>query len=60
MGDDGARGMKLMKDEGAFNYAQNEASSLVFGMPKVAIEHGGVDQIESLENIAKALLKYKL
>ncbi|MBF0125525.1 MAG: chemotaxis response regulator protein-glutamate methylesterase, partial [Magnetococcales bacterium] len=43
MGDDGARGMKEMKDAGAFNIAQDEASCVVFGMPKEAIKHQGVD-----------------
>ncbi|MBF0301154.1 MAG: chemotaxis response regulator protein-glutamate methylesterase [Oligoflexia bacterium] len=56
MGDDGALGMLEMKQVGSFNLAQNEASSVVFGMPKVAIEKGGVDKVLSLEEIAKYLL----
>ena len=60
MGDDGASGMKEMKDAGSFNLAQSEESCVVFGMPKVAIEKGGVDEVLSLEAIGKYLLKYKI
>ena len=52
MGADGAKGMAAMHDEGAFTIAQDEKSCVVFGMPKVAIEKGGVDHIISLEKIA--------
>lgn len=55
MGDDGARGLLEMKDAGATTIAQDEKSCVVFGMPKVAIELGGVDQILPLEKIAKAV-----
>lgn len=57
MGDDGAKGMKEMKEAGAFTIAQDEASSVVFGMPKEAIKLGCVDKITGLDNIAMALLK---
>ena len=56
MGDDGARGMKEMKDAGAATIAQDEASCVVFGMPKEAIKHGGVDRVLSLEQIPQALI----
>jgi two-component system, chemotaxis family, protein-glutamate methylesterase/glutaminase len=55
MGDDGARGMREMHDAGARTLAQDEASCIVFGMPKEAIEHGGVDEILSREQILKSL-----
>ncbi len=55
MGDDGAKGMLEMKEAGAATMAQDEKSCVVFGMPKVAIELGGVDQVVSLPNIAKAV-----
>ncbi|PLX68929.1 MAG: chemotaxis response regulator protein-glutamate methylesterase [Denitrovibrio sp.] len=58
MGDDGARGMKEMKDAGAHNFAQDEKTSVVFGMPKMAIEHGGVDSILPLQDIAGAVLSF--
>lgn len=55
MGDDGAKGMLEMKQAGAATIAQDEKSCVVFGMPKVAIELGGVDQIVSLRNIAQTV-----
>jgi two-component system chemotaxis response regulator CheB len=56
MGDDGARGMLEMKQAGAFTIAQDEATSVVFGMPKEAIARGGVDRIVPLEQIAREVL----
>jgi two-component system chemotaxis response regulator CheB len=55
MGDDGANGMKEMFDLGTFTLAQNEESCVVFGMPAVAIERGGVKKICSLELIQKMI-----
>ncbi|MBF0426189.1 MAG: chemotaxis response regulator protein-glutamate methylesterase [Magnetococcales bacterium] len=57
MGDDGARGMKEMKDAGAFNIAQDENSCVVFGMPKEAIKHKGVDVVKPLNQIAQEVLR---
>ena len=57
MGKDGARGMRLMHDRGAINIAQDEASCIVFGMPKEAIGHGGVDHVVSLASIAAKLVQ---
>ena len=56
MGDDGARGMLEMQQAGAFTLAQDEASSVVFGMPKEAIAHGGVDRVVPLDQIAREIL----
>lgn len=56
MGDDGARGMNEMHEVGAFNIAQDEASSVVFGMPKEALAKGGVDRVVPLGQIAKEIL----
>jgi two-component system chemotaxis response regulator CheB len=56
MGDDGARGMREMRDSGAFTIAQDEESSVVFGMPKVAIEMGGVCKVVPLGSIAGFIL----
>jgi two-component system chemotaxis response regulator CheB len=56
MGDDGARGMLEMHQAGAFNVAQDEATSVVYGMPKEAVAKGGVDRIVPLEQIAKEIL----
>jgi two-component system chemotaxis response regulator CheB len=58
MGDDGARGMLEMKQAGARNIAQDEASSIVFGMPKEAIKTGAVDKVMPLTAIAGAILTY--
>jgi two-component system chemotaxis response regulator CheB len=56
MGDDGARGMLEMKQTGAFTIAQDEASCIVFGMPKEAIALGGVDRVVGLDAIAREVL----
>jgi two-component system chemotaxis response regulator CheB len=52
MGTDGAAGLKELRRQGAFTVAQDEATCAVFGMPKVAIDHGGVDQVLPLGAIA--------
>jgi two-component system chemotaxis response regulator CheB len=57
MGDDGARGLLEMKNAGAFTIAQDEATSVVFGMPQEAIKLGGVDKVYPLERIAGAVLR---
>ncbi len=57
MGDDGAVGMKEMKEAGADTFAQDEDSCVVFGMPKEAIKKGAVDQILPLTQLAPAALK---
>ena len=56
MGDDGARGMLEMKEAGAATIAQNEATSIVFGMPNEAIKRGAVDVVLPLQAIAAAIL----
>jgi two-component system chemotaxis response regulator CheB len=56
MGDDGARGMREMKEAGAATIAQDEATSIVFGMPNEAIKLGAVDEILPLKAISKAIL----
>ena len=52
MGDDGARGMQELKDVGAFTIAQDEKSSVVWGMPGEAVKLGCVDKVVSLDNMA--------
>ena len=56
MGADGAKGMKLMRDAGARTVAQDEATCVVYGMPKEAVAMGGVEQVMPLRGIANALL----
>ena len=58
MGDDGARGMKVLHDGGARCIAQNEETCVVFGMPKEAIKLQAVDDILPLEQIARAILQF--
>ncbi len=57
MGGDGARAMKVMKDAGAYNYVQDEASCVVFGMPREAIAAGAADEVLPLTQIAPRLLE---
>jgi two-component system chemotaxis response regulator CheB len=58
MGDDGARGMKVLHDGGARTIAQNEETCVVFGMPKEAIKLQAVDDILPLEQVARAILQF--
>lgn len=58
MGNDGARGMKLLHDGGARTVAQNEESCVVFGMPMEAIRLNAVDDILPLSQIAGAILQF--
>jgi two-component system chemotaxis response regulator CheB len=58
MGDDGARGMKEMHDAGARTVAEDESTCVVFGMPKVAIDMGGVDKIVPLDRIPQEIISY--
>lgn len=55
MGDDGARGLLEMKEAGASTVAQDEETSVVFGMPLKAIEIGAVDKVAPLEKLAFAV-----
>jgi two-component system chemotaxis response regulator CheB len=57
MGADGARAMKVMKDAGAYNYCQDEASCVVFGMPREAIAAGAADEVLPLNQIASKMLE---
>jgi two-component system chemotaxis response regulator CheB len=56
MGNDGAKAMREMKDAGSYNYVQDEASCIVFGMPREAILHGAADEVLPLTSIALALI----
>ena len=55
MGRDGARGLKLMRDKGAYTVGQSQASALVYGMPRVAFEEGAVVEQAPVEAIAGKL-----
>jgi len=58
MGDDGARGMLEMQQAGAFTIAQDEATCIVFGMPKEAIKLNGVSKVLPLQSIAGGILNH--
>jgi two-component system chemotaxis response regulator CheB len=57
MGDDGARGLREMRDAGARTLGQDEASCVVYGMPKEAMRAGGVETELPLDRIAPAILR---
>jgi two-component system chemotaxis response regulator CheB len=57
MGSDGSKGLRQMKDNGAIVIAQDEASCVVFGMPKEPIESGVADVVAPLDRIAAEIVK---
>ncbi|MGC4093303.1 MAG: chemotaxis response regulator protein-glutamate methylesterase [Polyangiaceae bacterium] len=57
MGADGARGLKAMRDRGAGTIAQDEATSVVYGMPAEAFKLGGAVHVEPLDDIARRVLE---
>jgi two-component system chemotaxis response regulator CheB len=58
MGKDGAQGMLEMRNAGAYNFAQDEASCIVFGMPREAIAVGAAHEVVSLDAMAGRVLTY--
>ncbi|WP_416757650.1 protein-glutamate methylesterase/protein-glutamine glutaminase [Roseateles sp. So40a] len=57
MGADGAKAMKTMKDAGSYNLVQDEATCVVFGMPREAINAGAADEVLPLQQIATRLIE---
>lgn len=57
MGDDGALAMKRLQDAGVHTIAQDEQSSLVWGMPGMAVKHGGVQEVLALNKISERLIQ---
>lgn len=57
MGADGARAMRSMRDAGSYNFCQDEATCIVFGMPREAIAHGAADEVLPLGQIAPRLIE---
>lgn len=57
MGSDGAQGLLTMHEAGAHTVAQDEASCVVFGMPKVAIDLGAVDEVLGVDRIAGDIMR---
>lgn len=58
MGNDGAAGLLNMRKAGAHTIAQDEASCVVFGMPREAIEKGAAEKIVSLEDVARTMISF--
>ena len=58
MGGDGAKAMRLMRDAGSFNIAQDEASCVVFGMPREAINAGAVHEVLPVTRIGARLIEH--
>jgi two-component system chemotaxis response regulator CheB len=57
MGKDGAKGARQIKDQGGYSIAQDEKSSVIYGMPKVAVEMGGVNEVLPLSKIPEELIR---
>ncbi len=57
MGADGAKAMREMRDAGSWNIAQDEASCVIFGMPREAIAHGAAHEVLALSAIAPRLIE---
>jgi two-component system, chemotaxis family, protein-glutamate methylesterase/glutaminase len=57
MGADGARAMRTMRDAGAYNLVQDEATCVVYGMPREAVAHGAAHEVLPLRQIAPKLIK---
>jgi two-component system, chemotaxis family, protein-glutamate methylesterase/glutaminase len=57
MGSDGARGAKFIKSAGGYVVAQDEATSVIFGMPAETIKSGAVDQVLGIDDIYPAIEK---
>lgn len=57
MGSDGAKGIKAIKENGGYTIAQDQASSVVYGMPNVAYQTGCVDKVVALDHIHRAIIK---
>jgi len=56
MGNDGAKGLLHMKENGARTIAQDEDSCVVFGMPKEAIENGAAEKVVPLDDVARTMI----
>lgn len=58
MGKDGSEGLKLLRDKGASTFAQDESTSVVYGMPKAAFENGGAQAVLPLPRVAGHLIRH--
>jgi two-component system chemotaxis response regulator CheB len=55
MGSDGAQGLKKIRESGGMTIAQDESSSIVYGMPRVAVESGAAQRVMALDSIAEGI-----
>lgn len=58
MGEDGATGLLNMRQQGAHTVAQDEASCVVYGMPKAALDGGAVEKTLNLKDVAKTMIAF--
>src|SRR5690606_17599185 len=58
MSDDGARGLRAVYDAGSLTLAQDQASCVVFGMPREAVRHGGVGRVCDLDEIPELIAHF--
>ncbi len=58
MGEDGARGLKKIKEAGGYTLAQNKETAAIFGMPKKAIELDAAREVVGLEEVAEKVIHY--
>lgn len=58
MGADGAKGIQALKESGASTFAQDQATSVIFGMPRAAIETGAIDKIVPLQEMTDEVLAH--
>jgi two-component system chemotaxis response regulator CheB len=58
MGADGAKGLLALHEKGAYTPAQDEHTSVVFGMPKEAISLGAVDDVVPIQHISRAIINF--
>jgi two-component system chemotaxis response regulator CheB len=58
MGADGAKGLLAMHEKGAYTLAQDEETSVIFGMPKEAIRLGAVDDVAPIQDIPRAIVRF--
>jgi two-component system chemotaxis response regulator CheB len=58
MGADGAKGLLAMREKGAYTLAQDEETSVVFGMPGEAIKLGAVDDVLPIQHISQAIVRF--
>ena len=57
MGSDGTQGIQAIKEQGGYTIAQDRATSVIYGMPRSALNSGFIDQVLPLHEIASAIVR---